>query len=129
MKLYYKRIILYILLGLVAAFACVFITSALSIGKSVAASCQAAQREDAGDCVDSLLGLLEDENRSYGERNNAIWALGQLGDEQALPVLKKYYIGTPDSKENLDRQISQYELEKAIRLTSGGFNATAIFWR
>jgi len=55
--------------------------------------------------------------------------LGQLGDSRALPVLQGYYTGNIPSKESLDKTISQYELEKAIKLTSGGFNVTAIFWR
>jgi len=52
-----------------------------------------------------------------------------LGDSRALPTLQKYYTGNIPNREPLDGVISQYELKKAINLTSGGVNLTAIFWR
>jgi len=55
--------------------------------------------------------------------------LGQLGDNRTLPVLQSYYTGDIPEREPLDKTISQYELKKAINLTSGGFNMSAIIWR
>ena len=88
-----------------------------------------AQGRYKGDCVDALIAHLEDEDNPYGERNHAIWALGQLGDNKALSVLEKYYTGNIPDKEPWNETISQYELKKAINLTSGGFNITAFVWR
>jgi len=72
--------------------------------------------------------LLKDENRSFKSRNSAIWALGQIGDARALPVLQSFYTGNIPPKESLNDDISQYELKKAINLAGGGTNLTAIFW-
>ncbi len=100
------------------------------IGYEVKRLCQEAKWEyQKTDCIEALITTLEDESQGYRTRNHAIWALGQLGDKQALPVLQKYYTGYIPDKEPLDKVISQYELEKAINLTSGGINITAWLWR
>ncbi len=72
----------------------------------------AAMREFPGDRVEALVALVESD-RSFGERNRAVWALGQLRDRRALPVLKRYYTGAPCDHA---RYLCQYELKKAIRL-------------
>ncbi len=99
------------------------------IGFTVKNLCKTAQWEYQGDCTTALIAQLQDEERGYKARNDAIWALGQLGDERALPVLQSYYTGNIPDREPLAGTISQYELKKAINLTSGGANITAIFWR
>ena len=106
-----------------------FVISCVWIGYEVKSQCQDAKRDYKGDCTEALIGLLQDENRSFRSRNSAIWALGQLGDSRALPVLKNIYTGIIPSREPLDKVISQYELKKAVNLTGGGANITAIFWR
>jgi hypothetical protein len=74
--------------------------------------------------------MTEDNNMGYREKNNAIWALGQLEDVRALTYLQKYYVGYDGkTKTKLDETLSQYELYKAIKLLDGGFNATAFLWR
>ena len=70
--------------------------------------------------------LEDEEGHSLKERNQAVWALGQIGDPSALPLLKKYYTGEECRH---DKFLCQWELEKAISLTDGGFNATAWMWR
>jgi hypothetical protein len=113
----------------VSVFLLFFIIGTTWIGYEVKSQCQEAQRAYSGDCVEALISLLEDENRSFRERNSAIWALGQLGDNRALPVLEKYYTGNIPDREPLDGTISQYELKKAINLASGGLNLGAFVWR
>ncbi len=110
-------------------FLLTFFITGVWIGYSAKDTCKEAQSEYGGDCVEALTSLLEDENRSYQARNNAIWALGQFGDSRALPVLEKYYTGNIPDREPLNKTISQYELKKAINLTSGGINITAFIWR
>ena len=119
--------------GLAALF---LLVTSTWIGFSVKEKCMLAQGIYAWDlpagrqgCVDALSEHLEDENNPFGERNDAIWTLGQLGDERALPVLEKYYTGNMPKREPWDEMISQYELKKAINLAGGGFNITAIIWR
>lgn len=99
------------------------------IGYEAKSLCQNAVRQYGGTCADALVAQLDDAHQSFRSRNLAIWGLGQLGDKDALVVLKKYYTGVMPDREPLDRVISQYELQKAIRLAQGGTNITSWLWR
>lgn len=99
------------------------------IGYQVTSDCEISQKQYAGDCVETLSALVEDDTQNYSIRNSATWSLGQLGDPRALPVLEKYYTGNIPDREPLNKTISQYELKKAIALARGGRNITAPFWR
>lgn len=65
-----------------------------------------------GDPVEALTAYVDDDTRSMKKRNRAIWALSQISDQRALPVLEKHYVG---GECNHSRMVCQYELEKAIR--------------
>ena len=125
-----KKIILYVIGIGVMFFLLTFFVSANLIGDEVENRCKIAQQEYEGDCVEALMKFIEDETNNYREKNNAIWALGQLGDKRALPFLQKYYTGY-DSNNRIKQNeaISQYELYKAIKLLNGSFNVTAFIWR
>ncbi len=99
------------------------------IGHEAKNLCQNAKWQYGGDCVTALMAQLDDEHQGFRARNHAIWALGELGDSRALPLLEKYYTGVIPDREPLDETISQYELEKALKLARGGFNMTAWAWR
>lgn len=121
-------------LGYVAAvglciFLLFFVIAVTWIGFDVKTQCRQAMGEYAGDCVEALAALLQDEGRGYRVRNDAIWALGQLGDSRALPALAGLYTGVIPPREPLDAGISQYELRKAIDLVNGGANPLALLWR
>lgn len=90
------------------------------IYKGVTGACERAKTSFGGDCRGALEKVLESEEFSFRERNKAIWALGQLANKESLPVLEKYYTGEIENKEPLDRGLSQYELDKAIRWCNGG---------
>lgn len=107
----------------------VFFITVNWIGFEAKNLCQQAKWQYGGDCVEALIAQLNDEHQGYRTRNHAIWALGQMGDVRALPVLKSFYTGNIPNREPLDTTISQYELKKAILLAEGGKNITAIFWR
>ena len=113
----------------ISIFLLFFVVTCTWIGFDVKQQCRNAKSQYGGDCVESLVVLLKDENRGFKDRNSAIWALGQLGDNRALPVLQSYYTGDIPEREPLDKTISQYELKKAVNLTSGGYNITAFIWR
>lgn len=106
-----------------------FVIAGSWIGNEVKSQCLPAQKAYGGDCVEALMARLEDDTQSNRTRNSAIWALGQLGDRRALPVLERFYTGQIPDREPLDQVISQYELRKAIQLTQGGPNMTAFLWR
>ena len=105
-----------------------FVVTCTVIGYDVKEQCRDAQQAYGGDCVDALINLLDDDKQSFTARNSAIWALGQLGDERALPVLEKYFSGYEKGREPLEAAISQYSLNKAINLING-INLTAWAWR
>lgn len=113
----------------ISIFLLFFFIGSVWIGYEAKSLCQNAKWQYDGDCVEALIDQLNDENQGFRARNNAIWALGQLGDSRALPTLQSYYTGNIPSKEPLDKSISQYELKKAINLTGGGTNITAFIWR
>lgn len=108
-----------------------FVVSCVWIGHEVKSICSNTMKEYTvkTNCTEALILLLDDNKRGFWARNSAIWALGQLGDKRALPVLQKYYTGKIPQREPLDRTISQYELKKAINLAGGALNITAVFWR
>lgn len=104
-----------------------FVWSSILIGNSVKQYCQIAKAKYQNNyCADSLILFLEDENNPLSEKNHIVWAIGQLGDKKALPVLQKYYTGAECDHE---KYLCQYELKKAIKLLDGSFNATAFIWR
>ncbi|MCK4891932.1 MAG: hypothetical protein KAS78_04645 [Candidatus Pacebacteria bacterium] len=125
-----KKLVIYII-GIGAMFFLLtFFVSANLIGDEAENRCKIAQKEYRGDCVETLMKLIEDETVEYGEKNSAVWALGQLGDKRALLFLQKYYTGYDNNHRiKYDEAISQYELYKAIKLLDDGFNATAFIWR
>lgn len=90
------------------------------IRHDVKTQCENVKKEYGKDCVESLILTLKDEQKSYKDRNSAIWALGQLADKRALSVLKSYYTGNIPQREPLHKTISQYELKKAIRWCEEG---------
>ena len=75
-----------------------------------------AQAAYGGDAAGALIALVEDENASFEARNSAIWALGQLGDERALPALTQLDTDEEQSAPyDSTAYIVQYSLDKAIK--------------
>lgn len=129
MKIFRKKFLLSFLLIFLFLFLLVFIYTSHQIGTSVLKYCRLAQAQYPGDCVEALSQQLNDPANSFADRNSAVWALGQLGDSRALPVLESHYTGQIPSREPWNGTLSQYELKKALKLARGSFNATAFFWR
>jgi hypothetical protein len=107
-----------------------FLLTCGSIGGGVRSISDKALREYSGDRVTVLMAFVESEEQGFRDRNRAIWALGQLGDGRALPILEKYYAGgSLEKREDLSRELSQHELKKAIHLCEGAVNISAVVWR
>lgn len=114
----------------VGFFVLFFLVTSSWIGVSVKEKCLAATaRYGNDDCVLILIDQVVDKGASFRERNYAIWALGQLGDGRALPVLESMHTGNIPDREPYDAGISQHEIKKAINLIESGFNITAFVWR
>jgi HEAT repeat protein len=103
-----------------------FLSICGAIGSGVRTISAEALREQPGDRVLALLAYVECERHSLRDRNRAVWALGQLGDSRALPLLEKNYTGKPCEH---SRFLCQRELKKAIEHCRGGLNLTAYVWR
>jgi PBS lyase HEAT-like repeat-containing protein len=74
------------------------------------------RQEFPGDEVQALIGLAQSDRHSLTERNHAVWALGQIGDPRALPVLQRLHTGGPC---NHSLFLCQKELRKAVDRCSG----------
>jgi len=122
-----KKLIAAYSLGVaVILFAFFFLLTTAVIGLGVNNWCESASRIYSGDCVVAVIQFVEDESNDPQDRSGAVWALGQLGDERALPILHKLY---DKSKCEYGMKPCRYELRKAINLIDGGTNITAPFWR
>jgi hypothetical protein len=86
------------------------------IRSGVAEDVARAQREYGGDRVEALIAFVDADQHPLSERNRAVWALGQISDPRALPVLRKHYTGAECQHA---RFLCQYELKKAIDNCSG----------
>jgi hypothetical protein len=110
-------------LALVCAF---YFAIGTWIGNDVREVTRAAQARFAGAPVTALCALVTAEDVGFELRNRAVWALGQLGDPAALPVLEPLYTGAACRH---DCALCQNELHKAINGCRGGFNITSLVWR
>lgn len=89
------------------------------IGSSVTEHIAIAQEKYPGTAEEALIAFLMDESNPTVERTHtAIWTLGQIRSEKALPILKELYADDPEGKTcygKHDSLLCQYEIHKAIR--------------
>jgi hypothetical protein len=87
------------------------------IGKGIRENISIAKQEHPGKAEDALLAFLADSSKNARERTEiAIWTLGQIRSNKALPVLNEMY-NAPDGnyyKGIQNSEISRYEIHKAI---------------
>jgi len=117
-----KKVLVYGIVSCFILILIVFVMTCWSIRSSVKSISAEATQEHAGDRIEALMAYANSENHSLRERNRAVWALGQIGDERALPVLERFNTGQPC---NHDTSLCQRELGKAVKLCKGGLNLTA----
>ena len=82
-----------------------------SIRADVAFQSARAQGEFPGDRVEALIAYVDSDRHTLRDRNLAVWALGQIEDPRALPVLRKHFTGGPCQH---DRFLCQREVKRAI---------------
>lgn len=124
-----KQFIIYVSAIGATLFIFIFLLTINLIGFSVKEKCQLAQEKYNGDCTESLISYLDDGSNSFSSRNSAVWALGQLGDKRALPMLKKYYDKDSDENTKWNEALAQSEIKRAIDYMEGSPNITTFFWR
>jgi len=89
-----------------------------------------AQQMYPGTAEEALISFLLDEKNSFHDRTHlAVWTLGMLKSEKALPILRSYYKNDPKGltcQGKHDQMICQYGLHKAIvQIESRGQYSTA----
>ena len=94
------------------------------IRSEVRATGARAMLDYPGDRVHALMRVVDCQGCTLPRRNRAVWALGEMGDPVALPVLRKYH-----TRERCDHALNlcQYELGKAIKKIEGSWNLDASF--
>lgn len=89
------------------------------IDQGVSNNISIAQKEYPGNAEDALIQFLQDENNSPSDRTHvAVWTLGQIDSEKALPILYEMYNEDPKGitcKDQHDSLVCQYEIFKAIK--------------
>ena len=73
--------------------------------------CESAMKQYDGDKIEALISVLNSDQQDLKTKNSAIWALGKLRNESALPTLRNL-----QTNETCDhsRNVCQQDLEKAI---------------
>ncbi|MGB2864534.1 MAG: hypothetical protein WBC05_14495 [Sedimentisphaerales bacterium] len=117
-----RKVLVYGTLSCLAFLLVAFVMLWWSLSSSIKEISAEATQQYPGDRVEALITYVNSENHSLRQRNRAVWALGQIGDDRALPVLEKSYTGGPCDHDNL---LCQRELQKAIKKCKSSFNATA----
>jgi hypothetical protein len=125
----YRRLLV-VVTALLLLTAVLFGVSLLQIYQGVSEICTFATDRYPGDHIEALIALTADEDAPFADRNRAIWALGQIGDERALSLLKR--LDTPEIQEkpyDSNSFIVQYSVEKAIDQINSNFVVTRWMYR
>jgi hypothetical protein len=120
------RISIRILVIAVGIVIIAYLGCSLMIGRGVNSASENAMAQFDGDRVEALIALVDCQTCNLHDRTTAVWALGQLKDKRALPILYKYRTGKPCDHLH---QICQYEISKAIRWTEGNSYMLPQIWR
>jgi len=114
-----KRIV--IVSGIIIVTGAILLLSAIYCwnGITIRVNIKTAKEAYPGNAEEALVAMLKDSTRSpYVRSHTAIWTLGQISSEKALPVLQELYQDDPDGITcygKHDSLLCQYEINKAIR--------------
>lgn len=118
-----KRIMLMIGVSLLILFIVGLGSVYLLMEKSVSEKIELVKTKYSGTAEEALIAFLQDEQNTFSDRTHiAVWTLGQIKSEMALPILKSYYKDDPKGETCYglhDEMICQYELYKAIEAIEG----------
>jgi len=121
-----KRIVIIVLASLGA---CGVVGVYVWIATAVDGNIDRAQQKYGGSAEDALIAyLLDSENSARDRTHIAVWTLGKIQSEKAVPILEQLYENDPDGETcygNHDSAICQYELFKAIDLIRSGWSPFA----
>lgn len=110
-----KRTVFRTGLSLVLLTSVIFGSLRIWIGHDIRKRIEIAKTDYPGKAEDALLAFLADSTKSPRERTDvAIWTLGQIRSQKALPVLKELYKNDPNYHCKHSTELCQYEIHKAI---------------
>jgi len=114
-----RRIIILTGAGLIFLFISAFAVLMLLIRHGEKERITTAQEKYQGTAEEALIAYLQDTTNSPRDRTDvAIWTLGQIRSQEALPILKELYHDDPEGKTchgRHDSVLCQYGIFKAIR--------------
>ena len=118
-----KRILLLIGCGVILLSACALFVIWIFIGQSVNKNIDVAKERYPGSPEDALIAFLMDGDNAAADRTHtAIWTLGQIKSEKALPILKELYNEDPEGRTcygKHDSMLCQCEIHKALVAIEG----------
>lgn len=113
-----KRTLIFTGTSLGALFFCFILAMRIWIGYGIKERINIAKQQYSGIAEDALIAYLSDTTYTPQDRSDiAIWTLGQIRSQKALPILKELYKNDPEGKTckyHHDTVLCQYEIHKAI---------------
>ena len=113
-----KRIITILGIGIMLIGLISYSVIYIRIGKDVKKNIKLAEEIYELKGEDAVIAFLKDEsNSTYDRTHQAIWTLGMIKSQKALPILQAYYKNDPKGKTcygRHDKRLCQYEIHKAI---------------
>jgi hypothetical protein len=114
-----KRKIIVICLVLAGLMAITFFGVYIWIDNTIQKNISTAKEIYGGKAEDALIAFLQDSDNSFHDRTHvAIWTLGQIRSQKAIPILEQLYRDDPEGKTckgNHDSILCQYEIYKALQ--------------
>ena len=119
-----KRILILISAGFIILLFGVWFALRILIGQNVKENILVAKQKYSGTAEDALISFLHDEsNSAYDRTHTAIWTLGQIHSEKALPILYEYYENDPKGETCFgkhDTRLCQSKIHTAIVVIERG---------
>ena len=120
-----KRKLILAGIGIVLFLGGVLLAIHIWIGQSVKGNILIAKQKYPGKAENALISFLLDESNSTIDRTHgAIWTLGQIRSEKALPILNGLYENDPKGLTCFGKhnsRLCQYEIHKAIVTIESGW--------
>jgi len=113
-----KRTLIFTGISFGALFFCFILAMRIWIGHDIKEYINIAKLQYSGIAEDALIAYLSDTTHTPQDRSDiAIWTLGQIRSQKALPILKELYKNDPEGntcKYHHDTVLCQYGIHKAI---------------
>ena len=110
-----KKLAFLLVISLFSLFLIFICGSFFIIYQGVKTTCLKAKEDYKENCVNALIKYIQSNNKTFRDKNSAIWALGQLADKKTLPFLYELNKSLPERKKCSGDYLCKYEIKKAIK--------------